>query len=171
MSQNENQSETHHAMDVWIPLGGSLLDGSEAWNDRGGELYKTVTLDPNLNWELALCSYRIVGTSTEDLSGFNDFKMLVDVDLMNTEGEKQTLHFSTIMRPCQGFFMSDFIFEYTEKAEIFKIDAYRVRSRALGVTLPATFPPDFLISTSLMARYEKCQSCYVCKPPDYQFIV
>ena len=170
---NENQSGTAHEMDVWIPLGGPPMNGSEeAWNDYGGELYKTVTLHPNLNWELALCSYSIVGNSTEDLSGFNDFKMLVDVDLMNMEGEKQTLHFSTILRPCPGCLMSDFIFEYTEKAEIFKIDAYRVKSRALGVTLPATFPPDFTISTNLIARYGKCQSCYVCNPsPGYQFIV
>lgn len=156
---NDKQSNIQHVIDVSIPFSGPR-DGQD-WQEYGDILYKTMIFDPELNWELSLSGFVICGNSKEDLCDITAFKMHVDIDLMNAEGEKQTLHFSTVLRPYPGCLLTDSIMEYTEVLKIFKIDSFRLKLTPEGVVLPSL--SGFIIQTGIIARFGKCPSCVICR--------
>ena len=151
-----------HEMDKHMSIQGPKE--GENWMNYGGDLFKSMSFNPKLDWELALTVFSVVGNSTEDLRNIRAFKLYLEIELMNTEGEKQTVNFNTVVRPYRGCLLSDSVLEYQEVLTIFKIDTFRVKAYTDGIKLPSL--SDYRISTGILARYGKCPSCYVCRKRD-----
>ena len=153
------ESYIQHEMDKLMLIQGPK-DG-DSWMNYEGCLFKSMTFNPKLNWELALTAFSVVGYSTEDLRDIRAFKLYLEIDLMNTEGEKQTVNFNTVVRPYPGSLLSDYVLEYKEVLRIFKIDTFRVKAYTDGIVLPSL--SNYSILTGVIARYGKCLSCHVCR--------
>ena len=159
MTLSEKQSKILHDMDVSIRIQGPK--DSQDWQDYDGSLHKTYTFNSKLNWKLALTCFIIAGKSQQDFCNIKPFKMHVDIDLMNTEGETQTVNFSTVLRLVfPGCLSSDMILEYKEVLKINKVDSFRVKAYAESVVLPSL--SGYYITTGVTARYGKCLSCSAC---------